>query len=56
MCHERWWLDRRARQDEESREIWRDFEQTTAGGEPAPDAEPEVTRLDAADPVAAAER
>jgi hypothetical protein len=36
MCHERW-LRNREKQDEESREVWLDFERTT----PTPIADPE---------------
>jgi hypothetical protein len=47
MCHEAWWRERRARRDEESREIWRDFERVWPADPPAvPDERPEVTRLD----------
>jgi len=57
MCHEQWWRDRRAQQADESRRIWLDFERTEPTGEPpAPEKEPEVTRLDAEDEVVATKR
>ena len=47
MCHEGWWRERRARREEESREIWQDFERTRPGDRPeVPEDQPEVTRLD----------
>ncbi len=47
MCHEGWWRERRARREEESRELWLDFERTRPGDRPeVPEDRPEVTRLD----------
>jgi hypothetical protein len=56
MCHE-WYLKRR-RQDEESREIWLDFERTTpiSDPEPAEVEEPERSEPDRAEELTASER
>jgi hypothetical protein len=47
MCHESWWRERRARRDEESEPMWRDFE-ATRPAEPPPirDEPAEEIRLD----------
>jgi hypothetical protein len=48
MCHDAWWRERRARRDEESREMWRDFDRVRRDEAPEDPAEkPGVTRLDA---------
>jgi hypothetical protein len=54
MCHERYLL-RRRRDDEESREIWQEFQRTTPISDPAPPevAEPEVTEPERAEKVSA---
>jgi hypothetical protein len=57
MCHEQWWLERRLRRSEESRELWLDFERTRPLDEPVPrDEQADVTRLDAEDEVVSADR
>ena len=43
MCHD-WWLRRRFEEDEASRELWDEFEQTRPLNEPEPTGEePDVT-------------
>jgi hypothetical protein len=57
VCHEQWFRARRDRRADESREVWLDFERTRPReAPPAPDDEPEITRLDAEDDVVATER
>jgi hypothetical protein len=46
MCYEHW-QRRRREEDEESREIWQDFQRTTPISDPRPD---EVTEVDLAEP------
>ena len=40
MCHE-YWMMRRRREAEESREVWLDFERTTPISDPGPVGEPQ---------------
>ena len=56
MCHERY-LQRR-RRDEESREIWQDFDRTTPISEPEPHEveEPERSEPERAEELTASER
>jgi hypothetical protein len=57
MCHELWWRDRSMRREQESRDVWLDFERTRPVDEPVlADEEPDVTRLAGDDEVVATER
>jgi hypothetical protein len=56
MCHARW-TQRRAEQDEQSREVWLDFERTTPVAQPEQPVEPpDVTRVEAPEEIATADR
>jgi hypothetical protein len=56
MCNEYYWRERRRQREQESREVWLDFERNAPVDAPvAPDEEPDVTRLEQ-DEVAASER
>jgi hypothetical protein len=57
MCHELWWRDRSMRREQESRDVWLDFERTRPVDEPVlADEEPDVTRLADEDEVVTAEK
>ncbi len=54
MCHEYYGMWRRHRADEEARDLWRDFERTTPiSGDAPPEEAPDVTRVEASEPVEA---
>ena len=57
MCHDQWLAERRMRHAKESRDVWRDFDETRPADDvPAQDDEPDVIRLQAEDEVVAIER
>jgi hypothetical protein len=56
MCHEQRWRERRERREEESREVWLDFDRNRPADAPVPDTEPDVTRLEDEDEVITVER
>ena len=55
MCHERW-LQRRRSADEESRDLWREFERTTPLADPEPEERDTDTVLADREPTEQAER
>ena len=50
MCHD-WWLRRRFEEDEASRELWDEFEQTRPLNEPEPTGEEAEVRLERRQPT-----